>query len=423
VPSTQKEIKLRIPPLPVYRTIGEIDAPSVRPDRVKKVGGARIVFANHALLRRDFPGLGGKGRNAERLRERWLLDKAGIMSATQLAQTDVNTPIAAGGRVRKVWRPDTYGRAVIVPVKDPDGVPGLLDVKGAGVAPGKTPSVDHHSSGLCQLREAFRELLFQLAIDRAFGLSQTKFWTLPVYGVIDLGFDAKTRRGESVPACVLIRRAHRRPLRGIQYPWSGSREELLQFEIELFLRQYGLTSCQRSGRFRIERTGAGFVVTGAFKTTTMPATATAALETLFSRERLPNIYEAPNIQLTRQDPTPKVRAQLVDFGHFEMRPRFDYALMGNIHGGTVPWGAKIPVGDRAFAQPDAELCYSDDLWGIDPMRTKGGKIFDRTLTARPWIWTDRLAKNFRAGRIDRADVFPALRKFVEDSGASSQQSS
>jgi hypothetical protein len=186
----------------------------------------------------------------------------------------------------------------------------------------------------------------------------------------------------------------------------------------LFLRHHGLTSCQRAGRFRIERQGADFVIIGAFETTIVPEAACAAFEAYFAGQPLPNVFEAPNIQLTRQDPTPKVRAQLVDFGHFEMRPRFEYALIGNIHGGAVPWGAKIPVGDPAFVQPDAELCYRDDRWGVDAQRTNGGTIFDRTLTARPWIWTDRLAKDFRAGRIEPAEVFPALRNFVaESSGA------
>jgi hypothetical protein len=334
------------------------------------------------------------------------------MSVTQAAQTAVNAPISLTGRARKVWRPQAYGRAVIVPVTDPAGTPGLLDVKGAGVAPGKTPSLHHHSSGLCMLREAFREILFQLAIDRVFAQAGVPHWTLPVYGAIDLGFDGKTRRGESVPAGLMVRRAHRRPLSGSSFPWSGSQEERLHLEIELLLRHFGITSAQRAGRIHVERKKGELVVTSAFETSILPPAVRDAHEAFFPAQELPRDYEALNIQLTRLEPRRRVRAQLVDFGHYEMRPRFDHALIGCVHGETTRWGAKLLPSDRDFVQPHKRLCYPEERWGVDGMRTKGGTLFDRTLTARPWLWTDELAKDFRAGRVTPAGVWRALHDFV-----------
>ncbi len=403
---------MRIPPIQIPRNIEEVDEPGLGRDRVRRVATARVAFANHKLLARDFPGLRGRGAAAGVRREQWLLNNAGIMSVTQAAQTAVNAPIELTGRVRRVWRPFTYGRAVIVPVTDPSGTPGLLDVKGAGVPPGRVPSFHHHSSGLCMLREAFRELLFQLAIDRAFAEAGTRFWTLPVYGVIDLGFDGKTRRDESIPAGIMVRRAHRRPLSGSSFPWSGSQEERLHLEIELLLRHYGITSAQRAGRIRVERKGGELVVTSPFETSAMPPAFRDIHESFFPDAELPREYEALNIQLTRSEPHRSVRAQLVDFGHFEMRPRFEHALIGCVYGGTMWWGAKLLPGERGFVQPHKALCYPEERWGVDEARTLGGTLFDRTLTARPWLWTDQLAKDVRAGRTTSAGVWKALQDFV-----------
>jgi hypothetical protein len=61
-------------------------------------------------------------------------------------------------------------------------------------------------------------VLFQSLIDEIFRRAAPWFWTVPVYGVVDLGFDARTRDGERVPAGLLVRRAHRRPPGAMDLP-------------------------------------------------------------------------------------------------------------------------------------------------------------------------------------------------------------
>ncbi len=263
------------------------------------------------------------------------------------------------------------------------------------------------------LREAFRELLFQLAIDRAFAEAGTRFWTLPVYGVIDLGFDGKTRRGESVPAGIMVRRAHRRPLSGSSFPWSGSQEERLHLEIELLLRHYGITSAQRAGRIRVERKDGELVVTSPFEISAMPPAFRDIHESFFPDAELPREYEALNIQLTRSEPHRSVRAQLVDFGHFEMRPRFEHALIGCVYGRLHVVGRQAAARrTRLRAAAQGALLSRETLGrGRGPARRAERSLTARSRRARgcgPTSWRRR----WRAGRTTPAGVWKALQDFV-----------
>jgi hypothetical protein len=235
---------------------------------------ARVVFARHAVIQHDFPfmkdaallgrdeslrALGGaaRARALRRVREEWLLSHAGVVSATQARGAEVNTRVCVGGAAREVWRPTRYGRGLVVSVETLEGTAGgnsagLLDLKGAGVAPGRVPSLGHHSSGLCTLGEVLREFLFQTLIDEIFRRAAPRFWTVPAYAVIDPGFDVRLAGGEAVPAGMLVRRAHRRPEGGTELPRRFSVEEQTQVELELLLRHYGLTSSNRGTRFRFE---------------------------------------------------------------------------------------------------------------------------------------------------------------------------
>src|SRR3954466_1449187 len=167
--NNKARLAVRVPPVPPCRNIADIDDEHTTVDRVRTVSTARLAFIDHALLQWDFPQLARPGAEEDPSREIWLIENAAVSSDTQSAQTNVNDAIRTAGEVREVWRPTNYERAVVMPVAAADSRDcGLLDIKGAGLRSGRTPSLRDHSSGLCLLSEAFRELLFQRAIDRAF---------------------------------------------------------------------------------------------------------------------------------------------------------------------------------------------------------------------------------------------------------------
>lgn len=405
----------RFPAGPMLRTADELDDPGLVADAVRRVASARVIFVDHALLQHDFPEL--RDDDGDRLREAWLLAHAGVISEAQTHGDAANEQIAVEGEMRSAWRPSRYGRAVVVPAHDPaTGAPcGLLDVKGAGVAPGRVPSLDLHSSGLCFLREVLREVAFQALIDEIFRRAAPNLWTVPVYGAIDLGFDAKTRAGAALPAGILVRRAHRRPPYGRELPLRGAVEERTKLEIELLLRHYGLTSSNRGTRYRFERAEGGLRVWYAgHRIFDLSAEQIAWLETWLAG-KLPLECDAVNVQLAREiDASPDARAQLVDFGQYEMRPRFGDPLVSLAHGEVLQWGGAIWPGDAAFVQPRATLCVPEDRWGF-PERADGRPRPKRVEGEGPSVLAQELAQGFRRGSLSGEQVRSAIDAHVRES--------
>ncbi|HZO94971.1 MAG TPA: hypothetical protein VFB22_14600 [Candidatus Baltobacteraceae bacterium] len=382
----------------------ELWEPLVRPDTVRRVATARVVFANHGLVRRDFPRLTACDDAGV---ERWLLARAGVVSTSQTAADVANTPVDARGAVMPAWRPPRYGRATIVAANFDEATGaarGLIDVKGAGVAPGCTPARTHHASGLCTLGELLREVAYQMLVDRIFAHAAPDLRTLPFYGLLDLGFDVVTRTFERVPAGALARRAHRREIDGVEIPANDSDRARLLLEIELFLRRYGVTSANRGTRFRVERHAGR--LTFSYANEALPDPDPPAYEN-FDRwlrdETLPLECDVVNVQLTRdEDANETCRAQLVDFGHFVTQPRFDNPLAVAVHDMPLCWGTTVRTTDERFVQPDRRLCVPPSLWG--------GTRPDvpRSRSDRSTGWASALAHDVRAGRIDGAAAHAAI---------------
>jgi hypothetical protein len=355
-------------------------------------------------------------------REDWLLAHAGVISVTQAKQAVVNTRIRVEGAPREVWRPTRYGRGLVVPSETSVGLDdeqgaGLFDLKGAGVSKGSEPSLKYHSSGLCSLREVLRECLFQSLIDEIFRRAAPHFWTVPIYGVIDLGFDAHSPGGESVPAGLLVRRAHRRRAGGVELPMRFSVEEQTQFEIELLLRHYGLTSSNRGTRFRFEEGSDGLRVFYAGDAVSNFSRDDLRLIRSWLRDaNLPLECDGINIQMAHDvELDGALRAQLVDFGHYEMRGRFTDPLVSLVCNQPLRWGAAIQPGDPAFVQPSPALCLSEAKWGFvrQPLDRPGR--LRRSEGEGPSAFAHDLARNFRAGYLTGEDVHLELTRFITDS--------
>jgi hypothetical protein len=409
----------------------------LRRERACRVTTARVVFARHEVIQHDFPfmkdeallgrdeslrALGGaaRARALRRAREEWLLSHAGVISATQARGAEVNTRVRVGGGAREAWRPTRYGRALVVQVETPEGPGGehpakLFDLKGAGVAPGRVPSLGHHSSGLCTLGEVLREFLFQTLIDEIFRRAAPHFWTVPAYAVIDLGFDVRLAGGEAVPAGMLVRRAHRRPEGGTELPRRYSVEEQTQVEIELLLRHYGLTSSNRGTRFRFEEGAAGprvFYAGGEVEG--LSRDGMDLIRGWLRGAGLPLECDGINIQLARGvEPSGAARAQLVDFGHYEVRGRFTEPLVSLVCDQPLRWGAAVRPGERAFVRPSRALRLPESTWGFV-------RLDDHTARPRrsegegPSTLARRLALDFRAGRLTGDAVRQQLTRFVAE---------
>lgn len=359
----------------------EMGGQCAEPETVRPVAGTRVVFAAHALLQHDFPHLRDDAllKTHPRLRklsaaersssirdtlDEWLRVNSSFISESQAKQKRVNTPISTIAAGVTAFRPHSYGRALVLSLQANQrglsrvGIDagngeheGLLDVKGAGVAPNARPVRHVGKTGLLELWDALYEYWVQQLIATILRHAGSPYTTLPVYGILDLGFIIRKRRGSGEHrAALIVRRAHRRPMHreGIRAP--GSPLVKTQFEIELLLRSYGLTSahqtidisdgesgllvsdqsnkCHSYRRSReIERVK---VMTG------YGGGATLSLEVM-------------NIQHTEESDGRPV--QLLDFAGYDGRERFENPLVSMVSSGALDFGEIIHPGSPLFVQP------------------------------------------------------------------------
>ncbi|MBC7976600.1 MAG: hypothetical protein H7138_16625 [Myxococcales bacterium] len=152
--TTTGVVTASFPSGPIVRTLAELDQPAGRDEQVLGVRTARVVFANYALIRHDFPALRGASTTAI---DAWLVQHGAVISVGQAA-SDVSSPM--------------YGRAVVMPVPG-----GLLDVKGAGVETGVTPTRNWHQNGLLMLGAGIGSAGFQDLIHNVFRDARSELWS------------------------------------------------------------------------------------------------------------------------------------------------------------------------------------------------------------------------------------------------------
>src|SRR5450631_121536 len=215
------------------RTVEALDEPKIRPEKMHRLARPRVIFADYRLIAQDFPWLAGSTQTVpptgtdsvspglQRMIDAWLLENAAIVSAGQASQSIVNTAIPVMTDMVDAYRPPRYGRAAVVPVRSGADVHGqftesdvgLLDVKGVGIMPGRTPQPNNHANGLLDLDSLFVEVLKQWLLEAVLLHSKTAVSTLPIYAVLDAGFDVReyvTGHGLLRPAGIMVRRAHLR---------------------------------------------------------------------------------------------------------------------------------------------------------------------------------------------------------------------
>jgi hypothetical protein len=398
---------------PLLRRIEELAPDGLAEERALAVAGARAALWDRALLPHDFPflreaalarrdpslarlpeGSAARERAIDARLARFLVEHAAFVSRAQARQSTVNSPIPTTGAETTAYRPPDYGRALVLPVLRNGRPAGLLDVKGAGVAPRRKPSLAPHASGLMFLGEALREAAYARLVDRALRHAGLHARVLPVYGVVDLGFDAYLPNGATLPAGLLVRRAHRRPScrGGLKHPDSPLVG--IELGIELALRRYGLTSAGpmthveiRETRTRAGRADIAIAWSGTPVRLQREERRTL-IETVGFRGGALRL-EGTNVQLTREAETYRGRAprpQILDLGAWRARARFEHPAASLVALRLLRLGEIVHPGDPRYVQPDPRLAlpqgFLDDECFALARRFRAREISARELMRR-----------------------------------------
>ena len=146
----------------ILTSVDDFGEQFIQAEKFCRLSAARVMFADYALIVRDFAPRFGKRESpiddAKRAAiDDFLIDHSGVISIPQARQTVTNTriPIERGHKLG--YRLPYYGRAAVMQVSHP---PRLLDIKGCGVQPGGTPVKESHSTGLLLASDAIHEFLF-----------------------------------------------------------------------------------------------------------------------------------------------------------------------------------------------------------------------------------------------------------------------
>lgn len=369
--------------------MAELDEPLIRPEYARRLLDARVVFADYELIRADFPSLG-----SEEQIDAWLLQNAALISEQQTEPNAVNTPLRVGEERILACRPPLYGRSLVADLAatrrclrrsgtEPvmDGVDGLLDLKGAGIAFGKTPIHDMHGDGLLPLTEAIDETFKSLLIDRVFKHAGSSHRCVPVYAVIDGGFDLLP---EERTGAIVVRRAMRRLPGNADLPYYRSAHHRTVLEIELLLRQYGLTSANELSRLELRREGCEVTLT--FSGRRVSETETAALGVFFDLvcAGRDTSFDTINVQLTRDALDDPTRAVVVDFSHYRVEPVFRLPMLSFVRDRAYRWGGASRPDEPGYIQARPELAVPSHAWTADAVAN--------------------LAAGYRSGTVDGAQI-------------------
>lgn len=374
-------VKRPFPVGPLHRELSTICSQPLVPEDIVPVRTAKVAVANYNALVHDFPDAFGadflhkyldhfcdacksRRRLCENAIDQWLIANAAFVSAVQARPNQVNTKIDHGEAMSIGFRPPHYGRALILPVDSQPSARGaaFFDIKGAGVGPGVTPHQDVHANGLEYLGVALADFFYGWLLDRVFAHIAPTYQTVPVYAVLDLGFQIVDGAHGTAPAGLHVRRAHSRHGYGVRPPISGDGEERLALHMELILRRYGLTSTTLAF-------STGFVKRED-EAIEMRGTGIRAVPDGPKRTRFDQLYAKlgeervrfANFQLTAESRWDDRQAQLVDLGHIGVSRRFSAPLATRVLDAFFQVGRIIMPNDRHYVQPDPRIALDHELF-------------------------------------------------------------
>lgn len=430
------------PLVPVLSNLNEFEPEKLKPEIVYRLPTARLVFADYDLLQHDFPflrndslvknrpelqqiGVADKTKSIKHILNEWLMTNAAFVSARQRRQSLVNTPIEAGDEQVMAFRPSRYGRALIFSLEvnhrsrigaPPDSeIQGLLDVKGIGVAPSATPRFGIHSNGLMTLGEAIREVIVEKILNRIFQHSGSFCRAVPAYAVIDTGFDLKWANGVRLPAGMLVRRAHLRPTYPLGMKDSSSPLVDLELAVELLLRRYGVTSTGMATIIEIADSDGETAIKYGSTLLRYKEDEIKQIKEMASFEGERKRLEGVNIQFTREAQSHPACSQIVDFGGFFVKEKFENSIVSLVVDRLLRLGKIVSPCDPRFVQPDEKIRLSYQ-WCGETGEICGYKASETELSAllmdNPKILAFNLAREFRENKLTGNDVRDKLEAYL-----------
>jgi len=377
---------------PLISEIDQVSSGPIQQEQVVQVRTAKVLCANYRAIVHDFPQVFGaeairdsqwpscdrcraSGRACREAINAWLIRNAGFISARQLAPNSVNSPIETGDVIRTAYRPPAYGRAVVIPIDSPakPGQAGFLDLKGVGVAPDETPSHKAYSDGLEYLGYALADFFYGWLVDLIFSRTCPGYHVLPVYAVLDLGFDIVDGWHGTAPAGLHVRRAHARPIPTENLPMSGADREKLLIHAELLLRTFGLSTTGNTTSFKISDEQESGLVYGdnpvVLRSDLDRKKASQIIDTI--RDSGGTRLEIMNVQATSHGSWDDKTQEIFDFGQVGAFHDFWHPVANLIRNGALSVGRIISPRQPAFVRPSSRLAFDPKLFNRHSVNAYG----------------------------------------------------
>jgi hypothetical protein len=372
---------------PLIHDINQVSTGTIEQEPIVPVRSAKVVCANYDAIVHDFPQVfsaealrkaplaGGcddcaeAGKLCREAINAWLIRNSAFISRQQLLPNSVNSPIETGDEVRTAYRPPGYARGVVVPIDSPakEGEAGYLDLKGVGVAAGETPSHQPYSSGLEYLGYALGDFFYGWLVDTIFARTCPGYHVLPVYAVLDLGFDIVGGWNGTAPAGLHVRRAHSRPLPEESLPMSGSDREKLMLHAELLLRAFGLSTTGSGTSFKLANADSDDLVYhgNLVEPRNDAERRKAAVIANAIRDSGSMRLEVMNVQATSGGDWDEKRLEIYDFGGFSAYRTFTSPVANLIRDAAFNIGRIIFPDQPSFVRPDPAAAVDSILCNRD----------------------------------------------------------
>lgn len=338
-------------------------SPALAEEPFIHLADGKLILADYELLVRSIPALSSQCSPASHAGQaaidRWVLENLALISQAQLSNHQANSPIRAARGVTTAYRGVRMGRSCILPL-DTNGA--AVDIKGCGIGALAEPLAGEYNNGLLDLDKALEDYLKERLVDRALADAGTSFSVVHTMAIIDCGFSIRDIYGVRGPAALCVRQGFPRPQHS-DLPAYRSHAHRFSFEAELHLRRCGLTSCD--SKFTITQED-GRLLALADQTNVYRDYPPFLLERLVDSMQLPVPFVADriNIQAVGVRDGERESFRVVDFGHYEVRNKFEFPILSLVADRPYGWGGVLHPNADYFPQPDGTI---SDLWQAAPV--------------------------------------------------------
>lgn len=285
-----------------------------------KPSGARLLWCDEGYWTTFLQKQGLKSTCSVRDIEKFLLSEFSLLSKAHFKPNSLHPLVAMNGSMMAM-RPPMFNRTLVRNVGDR-----LFDVKGAGLPPSGLPSAGKYSSGLCFLHRCVVEAFVEKVVRSCLQINSplTTVRSLAIIG-LPLAIPIDDQCPITLPAALLVREHFFRDFGTANgRPKHGGNVAEATLRLELFLRQYGITSASRQSLRKFQFSGERqefFYQKGLSKeTATLLNYANTHMEKCSEQS-----FEQVNIQLA-YGATDYSNAAVIDFEHFEHRIEFAHSL-------------------------------------------------------------------------------------------------